>query len=152
MKSFMGQIRHFLILFFVAIFQFFFAPKVNAQCMGEFRIVATYDSNGRKCATDNANSRILVVSSEFFGVRQASITTYNPIANMWNTSDMSFTYSGYSNGWYIYRCDIFMSGTNWLYLNKDGETVRLKYSFMKGKYNEYTKYVEGSDVDRGPTY
>lgn len=129
--------------------QTFVTSHANAQCSGEFRIVATYDSNGQKCAKDVVNTKICVISTDVLGTRRANITLYNPFGPV---GDFPFEYSGYNNGWYIYRCDVAMSGTNWLYLNRDGKTVRLKLSFMKDKYNEYSLYVKGNDVDRGPTY
>ena len=151
-ESVMIQIRHLLILLLVVIIQFFSMPRANAQSMAEFRIVSTYDSKGKKCETDKGIPRIFVIFTDFLGTPQASITTYNFMANMWNNDALLFNYCGNNNGWGIYRCDVFLCGTSWFYLYKDGQTVRLKYSFMNGKYNEYTKYVEGSDVDLGPTY
>ena len=39
------------------------------------------------------------------------------------------------------RCDVFMAGTNWLYLHQSGQYVRLELTWAKGNYNEYKKYV-----------
>ena len=144
----MMRIRLFFI-FFVAMFQMLLATQSKAQCTGDFRIVASYDSNGQKCTKDVINTKIYIISTNVFGTRQARVTLYNPFGPV---GDLTFEYSGYNNGWYIYRCDVAMSGTNWLYLNRDGKTARLKLSFMKDKYNEYSLYVKENDVDRGPTY
>lgn len=134
-------------------FVFIIMPgKLSAQRSGEYKVSATYDSEGKRIQTDYAFPRIFVVYSDFMGIKAASLTTYNPMMNMYNTDAMDFQYCGYNNGWYIFRCDVFMMGTDFLYLHEDGNHVRLKYSFMKGKYNEYIPFKRGEDVDRGPTY
>ena len=125
---------------------------LNAQCTGEYKVTATYDSEGCLFQTDYAFPRIFVVYTDIMGVKEASLTTFNPMMNVYNTDVMIFRYCGYNNGWYIFRCDVFMMGTDFLYLHEDGNHVRLKYSFMEGKYNEYIPYKKGEDVDKGPTY
>lgn len=150
--SFLKSKRLIGSILFIAFLLLLLPGKSNAQCTGEYKIVTTYNSDGDKIRTDNSIPRILVVSTNFMGIRQASVTNYNPIMNMYNTAEMYFKYCGYNNGWYIYRCDVFMMGSSFLYLHEDGDCVRLKYSYMDGKYNEYVPYKSGEDVDRGPTY
>ena len=52
-NNFMMRIRLFFISF-VAMFQMLLATQTKAQCSGDFRIVASYDSNGQKCSNYSA--------------------------------------------------------------------------------------------------
>ena len=121
---------------------------------GVYVFERAYDANGNVTKDDGAHPvKIMVTVVSMFGNSNASYLEYNHIVGLWPSAynAMNFNYAGSNNGWNIFRLDVGMMGTNFLYVYHDFSQVRVAMSFYKGKFYQYRKFIEGEDVNTIPT-
>lgn len=120
---------------------------------GVYVFERAYDANGYEVKDDGVHpQKIMVTVVSVFGCN-ASYLEYNHMVGMWPSaySAMNFDYAGANNGWHIFRLDVGMMGTNFLYVYHDYSRIRVAMSFYKGKFYQYRKFVEGEDINTVPT-
>ena len=120
---------------------------------GVYVFERAYDANGNEIKDDGAHPQKIMVTVVSMFSTTASYLEYNHIVGMWPSAynAMTFNYAGTNNGWYIFRLDLGMMGTNFLYVFSDYSRGRVAMSFYKGKFYQYRKFVEGEDINMTPT-
>lgn len=137
-----------LALFFVAL-----NSHPQSTDSGIFVFERAYDANGYEIKDDGAHPQKIMITVVSMMGSSASYLEYNHIIGMWPSaySAMNFNYAGANNGWNIFRIDLGMMGTNFLYVYHDFSRVRVAMSFYNGKFYQYRKFKEGEDVNMTPT-
>ncbi|MDM8269149.1 hypothetical protein QUW50_08905 [Barnesiella viscericola] len=125
----------------------------QSSSSGVYVFERAYDSNGYEIKDDGAHpQKIMVTVLSMFGTT-ASYLEYDHIVGMWPSAynSLTFNYAGTNNGWYIFRIDLGMMGTSFLYVYRDNSRIRVAMSYYKGKFYQYRKFVEGEDINMTPT-
>lgn len=119
---------------------------------GVYVFEQAFDANGYEIKDDGAHPQKIMVTvlSTMFGCT-AGYTQYNHLIGMWETANLVFNYAGTNNGWFIFRLDVAMYGTSFLYVYNDFTRVRVAMSYKKGGYYQYRKFIEGEDINMTPT-
>lgn len=146
----MTMVRTILLLVFACISMSSYSQSTGG---GVYVFERAYDANGNETKDDGAHpQKIMVTVVSMFGCN-ASYLEYNHIVGMWPSaySAMTFNHAGVNNGWHIFRLDLGMMGTIFLYVYRDYSRVRVAMSFYKGKFYQYRKFIEGEDINTIPT-
>lgn len=144
-------------ILFALVFMLPFCVNTMAQGpnnVGIYKYSCTRNAYGEIVKDSPYPNKVMVVimSTSFFGINQSGLNySEEGVSGIWPSIGIDFSYAGANNGWYIFKQNLGMMGTNLIYVDSRYNRIRVKMSFYNGNYREYIRWKESDDIDYSPT-